>query len=233
MMTSQTPPAGILPALVAPRTVTDQVFDLLYERVVNLSLPPGAKLSEAEVAAQMGVSRQPVRDAFYRLSQLGFIQIRPQRATTVTPISEQAVMQAHFIRSSLEQSCMRVAALKLTPAELDALDALVDRQEKMVTAGRRDAFHALDDQFHRDICAAAGLDFVWALVRDNKGHMDRDRYLSLTYGASTAWQEHRQIMAALRARDPDAAAAAMRQHLGRIESILARLRQDRPEVLGG
>ena len=127
MMTSQTPPAGILPALVAPRTVTDQVFDLLYERVVNLSLPPGAKLSEAEVAAQMGVSRQPVRDAFYRLSQLGFIQIRPQRATTVTPISEQAVMQAHFIRSSLEQSCMRVAALKLTPAELDALDALVDR----------------------------------------------------------------------------------------------------------
>ncbi len=233
MMTSQTPPAGILPALVAPRTVTDQVFDLLYERVVNLSLPPGAKLSEAEVAAQMGVSRQPVRDAFYRLSQLGFIQIRPQRATTVTPISEQAVMQAHFIRSSLEQSCMRVAALKLTPAELDALDALVDRQEKMVTAGRRDAFHALDDQFHRDICAAAGLDFVWALVRDNKGHMDRVRYLSLTYGASTAWQEHRQIMAALRARDPDAAAAAMRQHLGRIESILARLRQDRPEVLGG
>ena len=233
MMTSQTPPAGILPALVAPRTVTDQVFDLLYERVVNLSLPPGAKLSEAEVAAQMGVSRQPVRDAFYRLSQLGFIQIRPQRATTVTPISEQAVMQAHFIRSSLEQSCMRVAALKLTPAELDALDALVDRQEKMVTAGRRDAFHALDDQFHRDICAAAGLDFVWALVRDNKGHMDRVRYLSLTYGASAAWQEHRQIMAALRARDPDAAAAAMRQHLGRIESILARLRQDRPEVLGG
>ncbi len=233
MMTSQTPPAGILPALVAPRTVTDQVFDLLYERVVNLSLPPGAKLSEAEVAAQMGVSRQPVRDAFYRLSQLGFIQIRPQRATTVTPISEQAVMQAHFIRSSLEQSCMRVAALKLTPAELDALDALVDRQEKMVTAGRRDAFHALDDQFHRDICAAAGLDFVWALVRDNKGHMDRVRYLSLTYGASTAWQEHRQIMAALRARDPEAAAAAMRQHLGRIESILARLRQDRPEVLGG
>ena len=103
----------------------------------------------------------------------------------------------------------------------------------MVTAGRRDAFHALDDQFHRDICAAAGLDFVWALVRDNKGHMDRVRYLSLTYGASTAWQEHRQIMAALRARDPDAAAAAMRQHLGRIESILARLRQDRPEVLGG
>ena len=60
MMTSQTPPAGILPALVAPRTVTDQVFDLLYERVVNLSLPPGAKLSEAEVAAQMGVSLKTV-----------------------------------------------------------------------------------------------------------------------------------------------------------------------------
>ena len=54
------------------RTATDQVYEALYDRVVNLTLPPGSRLSEAEVASQMGVSRQPVRDAFYRLSRLGF-----------------------------------------------------------------------------------------------------------------------------------------------------------------
>ena len=77
-MGADTQAVAKLPALGDTRqpTVTDQIFDLLYERVVNLTLPPGAKLSEAEVAAQMGVSRQPVRDAFYRLSQMGFIQIR-------------------------------------------------------------------------------------------------------------------------------------------------------------
>ncbi len=231
-MPSEALTAAGLPDLgeMRPRTVTDQIFELLYERVVNLTLPPGAKLSEAEVAAQLGVSRQPVRDAFYRLSQMGFILIRPQRATTVTPISEQAVLQAYFIRSALEEACMRVAADKLTTEQLNELDALVDRQEEMLKAGERAAFHALDDQFHHDICAGAGLEFVWTLVKENKGHMDRARYLSLSYAANTAWQEHRQILAALHARDPDAAAAAVREHLSQIKGIIARLQADRPDV---
>ncbi len=53
-------------------SITDQVFEEMYRQVVELSLPPGTKISEADVARQLGVSRQPVRDAFYRLSQLGF-----------------------------------------------------------------------------------------------------------------------------------------------------------------
>lgn len=215
------------------RTVTDQIFDVLYERVVNLTLAPGAKLSEIEVAQQMGVSRQPVRDAFYRLSQLGFIQIRPQRATTVTPISEDAVLQAYFIRSALEEACMRTAAQVLTTKQLDALDTLVQRQAAAVEAGERSRFHALDDQFHHDICKYAGLEFVWALIKENKGHMDRARYLSLSYGADIALQEHRQILTALRDRDGQSAAGAVKQHLSRIEAIIARLHIDRPDVFDG
>ncbi|AMY70517.1 GntR family transcriptional regulator [Frigidibacter mobilis] len=215
-----------------PRSVTDQIFEALYSQVVNLTLPPGAKLSEAEVAAQMGVSRQPVRDAFYRLSQQGFIQIRPQRATTVTPISTEAVMQAYFIRSALEQATMRVAALQLQPADWDGLERLIDLQEGASQADNRGEFHALDDQFHHDICKASGKEFVWNLVRDNKGHMDRARFLSLSYGASTAYIEHRRILAALRARDPEAAVEAVRDHLSHIEHILERLRTDRPGIIG-
>lgn len=215
---------------VRPPSVTDQIFDLLYARVVNLTLRPGAKLSEAEVAAQFGVSRQPVRDAFYRLSQLGFIQIRPQRATIVTPISPDAVMRAYFIRSALEEATMRDAAQVLGPADWNHLDALIDRQEAASRADDRALFHALDDQFHHDICQAAGKDFVWTLVRDNKGHMDRARFLSLSYGATTACAEHRDILQALRARDGEAAAMAARQHLSRIEQILDRLRSEQPGI---
>lgn len=223
-----------LPALddIRQPTITDQVYDILYERVVNLTLPPGARLSEAEVAAQMGVSRQPVRDAFYRLSQLGFIQIRPQRATIVTQISEEAIRQAKFIRLSLELSCIREAVQCLTDAQLDALEALLDRQTVAVEADRRGEFHALDDQFHHDIAAGSGLGFVWAVVKDKKGHMDRARYLSLGYNAGTALAEHRLILQALRARDSDAAVAAVTAHLSRIDQLLARLRSERPEILG-
>lgn len=223
-----------LPSLedLRPPSVTDQIFQQLYQRVVNLSLPPGAKLSEAEVAAQMGVSRQPVRDAFYRLSQLGFIQIRPQRATTVTPISRQAVMQAYFIRVALEEACIRQAVARLTMAQLDDLARTVDRQHEAVIHDHKAEFHALDDRFHHDICAFAGLQFVWALVKENKGHMDRARFLSLSSGAPSAHADHVEIMAALRARDTDQATAAMRKHLSKIEGIMARLDADQPGIFG-
>ena len=226
--------AAILPPLddVRTQTITDQIYEALYERVIDLSLPPGARLSESEVAAQMGVSRQPVRDAFYRLSQLGFILIRPQRATVVTPISEEAIRQAHFIRLSLEIACLREATQRLTPAQHDALDALISQQEAAIDADDRRLFHRLDDRFHHDICAYAGYDFVWALVRDNKGHMDRARYTSLSYNAGNAMREHRVILQALRDRDPEAAVAAIGEHLARIEDTLERLRSEQPEMLG-
>jgi len=212
------------------KSAADRIFDVLYEGVVNLTLPPGEKLSEAEVATRLGVSRQPVRDAFYRLSKLGFIQMRPQRATTVSPISKEAVLQAYFIRSALEEQTMRDAARTLTAEDIAGLDRLIDQQEAAIQTGEFAEFHALDDRFHHDICVAAGLEFVWTLVKDNKGHMDRVRYLSLSFGAPEAFSEHRAILAALRARDPEAAATAVRGHLGHIRQILDRLSIDRPEA---
>lgn len=223
-----------LPVLddLRPRTVTDQVYDVLYQRVINLTLPPGAKLSEAEVAAQMGVSRQPVRDAFYRLSQLGFIVIRPQRATFVTQISEEAIWQAYFVRLALEVACMRKAVHVLTAEQHDALGDLIKRQEAAIEADDRQGFHVLDDQFHRDICAYAGLEFVWTLVKDNKGHMDRARWLSLSYNARNAMAEHQDILSALKQRDEAKALVAIEMHLSRIGDTLDRLRAEQPEMLG-
>lgn len=234
MATKDAAIAEMLPPLqdARPVSVTDQIYEALYARVVNLTLPPGTRMSEAEVAAQLGVSRQPVRDAFFRLSQLGFIQIRPQRATIVTPISEGAIRQAFFIRNALEVACLRKAAPRLTVEHHDALDGLIDRQEAAVEADDRSLFHELDDRFHHDICDYAGLEFVWTLVKDNKGHMDRARWLSLSYNALNAMREHRRILAALRARDADAAAAAVTEHLSRIDDTLDRLRAEQPHMLG-
>ncbi|THF48610.1 GntR family transcriptional regulator [Allorhizobium terrae] len=206
-------------------SVTEQVFELLYAQVVELLLPPGTKLSEVEVAKQMGVSRQPVRDAFYRLSQQGFLQIRPQRATVVTHISEQGVLQARFIRTALEMETVRAAAERLNDEHLAALDDLVARQINAIEAGDKMLFHGLDDEFHRQICVMSDHEFAWALIRDSKAHMDRVRYLSLSFGAQSAIDEHKHIMAALKARDGDAAAAHMRVHLSGILSIIRRIRE--------
>ncbi|MVA24683.1 GntR family transcriptional regulator [Agrobacterium vitis] len=206
-------------------SVTEQVFELLYRQVVELELPPGAKLSEVDVAKQMGVSRQPVRDAFYRLSQQGFLMIRPQRATVVTHISERGVLQARFIRTALEMETVRAAADRLSKEQIEALDELVQRQIKAMDAGDKMLFHELDDEFHRQICKMSGHEFAWALIRDSKAHMDRIRYLSLSFGAQSAIDDHIDIMAALKARDGERAAAGMRVHLSRILSIISRIRE--------
>ncbi len=113
---------------------------MLYQQVLTLELPPGSRLSEVEVAKILGVSRQPVRDAFWRLSQLGFLEIRPQRSTTVTQISERAVAQARFIRTALEVETVRVAAKSFGADDFALLDAHLAEQAQAVSADDRKGF---------------------------------------------------------------------------------------------
>lgn len=206
-------------------TVADQVFDVLKQRILSLELPPRTKISEAEVAGKMGVSRQPVREAFKRLAKLGFLHIRPQSGTTVSLISEGAVLRARFIRTALEMETCRTACADLTDAGLHALAALIEQQKAAVEAQDRDTFHALDDAFHKEICERSGVGYVWELIHENKGHMDRIRMLSLDHPTQQiALTEHIAIFDAIRARDPDAAAAAMRKHLSRILVLIENMK---------
>jgi len=70
-----------------PKPVARRVFHELKNAIITMALTPGQALSENEIAAQMGVSRQPVREAFIRLSEAGLVRIRPQRGTFVVKIS--------------------------------------------------------------------------------------------------------------------------------------------------
>ncbi len=211
--------------LDARRSVTDLVFGELQRQIMALELAPGAKISEVDVARALGVSRQPVRDAFYRLSKLGFIVIRPQRATTISLISAAAVMRARFIRTALEVETVRRAAIRLGDADLAALDRIIAAQDAAIRREDKPGFHQLDDQFHREICERAHLGFTWELIAENKGHMDRVRMLSLAFASRTAWDDHVAILDAIRARDPDRAEAAMRAHLARIKEQIERIRR--------
>lgn len=204
----------------AAATATDMVFEALYQAVIQLALPPGTKVSEAEIARQLDVSRQPVRDAFFRLSKLGFLSIRPQRATLITRISRAAVLRAAFIRTALEVECLTAATALAGPADLAGLEALLDAQGSAIAAADRSGFHALDDAFHRRICEIAGHGYVWTLIQEQKAHMDRVRFLSLTAGSRLAYDEHRGILAAVTARDAPVAVARLRAHLGRLRGII-------------
>ena len=213
-------------AAAARTSAADGVFEILHDRILTLDLPPGTKVSEADMAAAMGVSRQPVRDAFYRLAKLGFLTIRPQRATTVSVISTRAVMEAQFVRTAIEAETVRIACAALTTGDLHALQALLDRQGQAVAAGDKPGFHALDDRFHREICERSGHGQVWDIIREQKSQMDRVRFLSLAFASGDAYGDHLAVFAALAARDVVAAVDLMRQHLGRILAQIRRIRAE-------
>jgi DNA-binding GntR family transcriptional regulator len=210
-------------------TVADTVFEELYQQILSLDLAPGTRVSEAEVAKAFGVSRQPVRDAFYRLSQLGFLLIRPQRATVITKISEAAVLRARFVRTALEIASMRAAIDVISEDQVKDLEALLEEQAAAVRSDERQLFHNLDDAFHRRICEISGHDYVWSLIREQKAHMDRVRFLSLASGAQVALDDHLVIIDAIRKRDGAQAEALLVEHLGRIETILGRIRDENSE----
>lgn len=214
-------------------SVTDAIFEELHRQIVGMELPPGTRMSEADVAEIMGVSRQPVRDAFYRLSVLGFLTIRPQRATVVAAISEKAVMQARFIRSAIEAETVRVACERLTDADMRALDQVLEDQREAVADRDAPRFHELDDRFHREICERSGHGYAWEIIRENKSHMDRVRMLSLSFASGDAFGDHLKVMAAIKARDPARAMAEMHEHLVRIKTQIRRIRAEHEQYFEG
>ncbi|MEH6834155.1 MULTISPECIES: GntR family transcriptional regulator [Falsihalocynthiibacter] len=198
-------------------TVADQVFDALQHQILTLKLAPCTKISETDVAQKMGVSRQPVREAFKRLAKLGFLSIRPQSSTKVSLISEKAVLRARFIRTALEIHTCRTACEKSTDVGINVLSNLIEKQRAAYDAQDRELFHLLDDQFHREICNLAGVGYVWDLILENKAHMDRVRMLTLDSSSQEfVLKEHVEIFKAISESDADAAAEAITKHLSRI-----------------
>jgi DNA-binding GntR family transcriptional regulator len=224
-------PMSLQPALSAPvlgprGTIADAVFAELRQAILELRLPPGTGISEAEIARRMGVSRQPVREAFIRLARTGYLRIQPQRRTEVVKISVREVLNARFIREALEVAVVRQACTSGGDTLVERLRENLRLQRAAQVADDRREFHHLDDMFHRIIAEGAGCGFAWTLIDEQKAQMDRMRFLSLAFGQPAVYDDHMAIFEAIDARDAAAAETAMRTHLGRLNEHLVRLKAE-------
>lgn len=199
-------------------TMGHRVFQAIKQAIVRGQLAPGHPVSEAELARQLGVSRQPVREAFIKLSEMGLVEIRPQRGTFVQLISRREVENARFIREAIEVAVARRAAEVATSEGAALLARLVDEQEHSGDNSDQSRFLALDDELHRAIAVLADCEHAWRLVEDLKIQMDRVRYLSISNATpiKTIINQHRAIVSAIAANDSDAAEAAIHVHLREI-----------------
>jgi len=206
-----------------------QLHRLIRARIISNDLHPGARLSETEIAAAYGTSRQPVREAFIKLAEDGLLEVRPQRGTYVRKINVQAVTDARFVREAIEAEVVRLLAATPQPALMAELLDQIEVQRRVLDADA-DAFMPLDDRFHRTLAEAAGKPFAWSVVDGMKSQMDRVRQLSTRGRRKDALIDHHTAIArAIGAGDATAADAAMRNHLREILTDLPLIRQDLPD----
>jgi DNA-binding GntR family transcriptional regulator len=207
----------------------NRVFDAIRQAIVQLQLRPGNLLSEAEVARQLGVSRQPVREAFIKLAEIGLVEVRPQRGTFVVLISKREVQNARFIREAVEVAVTRKAAVEASAAHIKRLRSIVGDQR---SAEDHASFMRLDETFHETIAASADCDYAWRVIESLKAQMDRVRFLSIADATpvDTIIAQHTAIVDAIEKRSPDAAEAAVRAHMAEILISLPRLAGAHPEL---
>jgi len=181
------------------RTSADDVFDHLYSEIVSMSILPGNKMSEVDIARQFDVSRQPVREAFIRLGNLGLLQIRPQKATVVRKFSRSGIANARLVRTAVEIEIIRRACKTENPGDNKEIKANLQAQEDAFDRKDADTFHQLDYNFHRLLCTVAKCDFAFQTISDCKAQLDRLCMLSLAQGAEMAvlLEDHQSIYAAM------------------------------------
>lgn len=224
-------------SIVTSAPVGPQVLRILRGRILRGELPPGARLSEGDVAGSYRVSRQPVREAFIRLAEESLVEIRPQRGTFVSRIRIDAVTAARFVREAVEADIVRIVARERSDAVVHALERLLEAQRRETEGPDTRPFLALDEQFHRRLAEAANQDAAWDVLQPLKTQMDRMRYLNARhFPREQLIVQHSDVVEAIRKRDADTAEAAMRGHLRQILDdlpVIAKALPDFFEPRGG
>ncbi len=213
----------------AAQPITPQIWRQLRERIIRNDLKPGNRISETEIAKSCRVSRQPVREAFIKLSEQGLLAVLPQRGTIISKIAYSAVLDARFLREAIEADI--VAILTETPdaALISDLRGQILHQREV---GEVDPtqFIQLDERFHRTLAEAAGKGGAWKLLEGLKSQMDRVRFLSLNhFPVDKLIDQHEAIVDRIEDRDRAGANTAIRHHLREVLTDLPRIVAANPD----
>lgn len=226
-------PPPLRPGPHMPRrdSASAKVRRALRDDIVFMRRKPGESISEKAIAATFGLSRTPVREALLALSDEGLIDIFPQSGTFIAKIPLNGLPEAMLIRDSLEVTIVRLAAERSTAQDATRLNDHLDRQRKAAASGDLYGFYQLDEDFHGILAALAGYPGVWLLVQQVKYQIDRFRQMTLGMDNRPAGiiNEHAAIADAIRAGNPEQAAAAMLAHLATVRTGLEAARALHPD----
>lgn len=222
-MASAAQPDSALPdATAAPEavlTLADRVFHEIQSAIVKGELQPGAKMSEAELAARYGVSRGPLREALRRLEGRKLLTRIPHVGVRVVSLSFPELIHIYQVREALEGLAARLAAEHMSPEEVQGLKALLAEHEKQAELQQGRAYYQEegDFDFHYRIVQGSRNEVLSQMLCGELYHRVRlYRYqFSVTEGRpQKAFGEHHRIIEAIEVRDGEMAEILMRRHIG-------------------
>ena len=203
----------------------DEVAAQLRDRIFAGELIPGTFLDEARLAQEMRISRTPLREALKVLTAEGLVRHEPRRGCFVNEVTEQDLNEIFPVIALLEGRCAYEAALHASDADLQALEALHDKLARHAKSRRITDYCAANFAIHEAIIALANNRWLAQVIVDLRKivKLARLQQLHAPGRLEQSLSEHLAVFAALKARDPEGAEAAMRTHLTRQREALREL----------
>ncbi len=202
--------------------LSSEAYERVRAQILHRQLPPGTVLSESALAASLGMSKTPIRNALLALQQEGLLELGRRRQLLVCGLPSARRQELREVREALEGLAITYACRDISDDDLDHLRTLLRRQRRAAEAGREDEFIELDEELHLTLASRAGLDLVPRLLRQLRGFV---RLMQLNTRRDHGYMlrvlaEHERIVDAVEARDESTAQLALRAHLRTNEYIL-------------
>ncbi len=197
----------------------DYALRVLRDNIVSLELEPGCKVSETELATQMGLSRTPVREALIELGNYGIVETYPQNGVFISKIDYRNIEESRFMRLALEVQAVQDACDAATPEFIEEMEDILQIQAMYLENRNAKMLLKMDDKFHHLIFELCGKMLSYTLMQNLEVHFDRVRRLSLQAVKNLKIvDDHRQILDAVKAHDKERARQAMTAHLSRYKA---------------
>jgi DNA-binding GntR family transcriptional regulator len=205
------------------RPLRDLVCDELRRLIITGELPPGGRLVEDRLALQLGVSRNPVREALQVLAGEGFVELLPRRGAVVAQMTAEQAEELFDVRMALESLAARLAARRRDPGALERLRSVLERAREATDRGKLDLLAACNTEFHQCVVEAGGNAYLGLLVAPMARRVQWVFRTSAASRAPHSWTEHEGLLSAIEAGDEEHAFALASAHVGAARASYRRL----------
>ncbi|MDR1535825.1 MAG: GntR family transcriptional regulator [Planctomycetota bacterium] len=221
-----------IPERLPREKARDYALRILRDDIITLALQPGTRVTETALAARLGISRTPVREALVELAAYDLVEIYPQSGVLITKIDYDNIEESRFLRHALETHAVQEVCDLATPGDLAELEDIVAIQRTCLENKESAMLLKMDNQFHRNLFQICGKLKSYNLMQNMLVHFDRLRQFRLRMVKEyIVLEDHRAILDAIRAHDKEKAKQIMAVHLSRSKTYIYSLGEKYPHLI--